>query len=196
MSIQNYNVKTMSPYQHSPEEDTDQVYDRPSKSQIKREMHALVDFAKDIIALPANNISQLPLSESCVEAVQTAQKITSREGKRRQTAYVGKLLRDEDVDALKEKISQWNNTSEQQNAHFHGLELLRDRLLENDSYLTQVIEHYQVENIQELRNLIRAARKEQQHNQQLSANQDPQRKAYRALFQQLKTLKPMETNND
>jgi ribosome-associated protein len=42
--------------------------------------------------------------------------------------------------------------------------------------------------IQQLRTLIRAARKEQAHNATLTEGQEPQRKQYRALFQFLKPL--------
>ncbi|MRT32644.1 DUF615 domain-containing protein, partial [Xylella fastidiosa subsp. multiplex] len=66
-------------------------YDRPSKSQIKREMHALLDLGKQLIALSPERLKQLPLAERLYEAIRTAQRTTGREGLRRQVHYVGKL---------------------------------------------------------------------------------------------------------
>jgi len=67
--------------------------ERPSKSQVKRDMHALLDLGKALVALPDDKLKRLPLSESLYEAIRLAQRITSREGKRRQIHYVGKLMR-------------------------------------------------------------------------------------------------------
>src|SRR5690606_8287973 len=38
-------------------------YDRPSKSQIKRDMHALLDLGKQLIELSDDRLKQLPLAE-------------------------------------------------------------------------------------------------------------------------------------
>ena len=84
---------------HPEEESVDEGYDengydRPSKSQVKREMHALLDLGKQLIALSPERLKQLPLAERLYEAIRMAQRTTSREGLRRQTHFVGKLMRD------------------------------------------------------------------------------------------------------
>ena len=81
---------------HPEEESVDEGYDengydRPSKSQVKREMHALLDLGKQLIALSPERLKQLPLAERLYEAIRMAQRTTSREGLRRQTHFVGKL---------------------------------------------------------------------------------------------------------
>src|SRR3546814_3003183 len=76
-------------------------YDRPSKSQVKREMHALLDLGKQLIDLPADRLKQLPLAERLYEAIRLAQRTTSREGRRRQTHFVGKLMRDAPADEIR-----------------------------------------------------------------------------------------------
>lgn len=44
-------------------------YDRPSKSQVKREMHALLDLGKQLIELSPERLKQLPLAERLYEAI-------------------------------------------------------------------------------------------------------------------------------
>lgn len=168
-------------------EDDDDVYDGPSKSQIKRELLAITELGKQVIDLPYDKVKQLPLDDKLMEAIRDCQKITSRgEGKRRQVHYVGKLMRNADVDAIRKQMDIWENGSKEVTAQMHRLEQLRDRLIEQDSELTLFLSDYPEVDGQQLRALIRAARKEQTQNANLTADQEPQRKSYRALFQFLK----------
>lgn len=170
-------------------EDEDDFYDGPSKSQIKRELQAITDLGKQVIELPFDKVKQLPLDEKLLEAIRTCQKIKSRgEGKRRQVHYVGKLMRNADIDAIRHQLDVWENGSKETTAQMHQLETLRDRLLADDSELTLLLNEYPEVDVQQLRALIRAARKEQAQNAALPEGQDPQKKSYRALFQFLKPL--------
>jgi len=168
-----------------PDDDLDQ---RPSKSQVKREMHALLDLGKQLVELPTDKLKQLPLSEKLYDAIRLAQRTSSREGLRRQVHYVGKLVREADADAIRQQIDIWENGSRAQTDAMHRMETLRDLLLRDDDALTKLLTEYPGADVQHLRAVIRAARKEIQHNAALQPGQDPQRKHYRALFQALKTL--------
>ncbi|CAM4115663.1 ribosome biogenesis factor YjgA [Bordetella tumbae] len=163
-------------------------YDRPSKSQVKREMHALLDLGKQLIELPDDRLKQLPLAERLYEAIRLAQKTTSREGKRRQTHFVGKLMRDAPADEIRAQLDVWQNGSREETAAMHRLESLRDKLLSDDDALTELLNAHPGADVQALRATIRAARKEAQGNAALQQGQEPQRKQYRALFQALKAL--------
>ncbi len=166
----------------------DDGYDRPSKSQIKREMLELHDLGKQLVELPVEKLKKLPIDEKLFDAIRMAQRTTSREGLRRQVHYVGKLMRDADADAIRAQIDIWENGSREQTNAMHRLETLRDLLLNDDDALTKLLHEYPNLDIQHLRALIRAGRKEAEHNLTLQTGQDPQRKHYRALFQALKTL--------
>ncbi|GAB1577526.1 ribosome biogenesis factor YjgA [Bordetella petrii] len=166
----------------------DNGYDRPSKSQVKREMHALLDLGKQLIDLPDDRLKQLPLAERLYEAIRLAQRTTSREGRRRQTHFVGKLMRDAPADEIRAQLDTWQNGSREETAAMHRLETLRERLLADDEALTELLNAHPDADAQQLRATIRAARKEAQHNAALQPGQDPQRKHYRALFQALKSL--------
>jgi ribosome-associated protein len=169
-------------------ETADDEYDGPSKSQVKREMHALHDLGKQLVDLPNEKLKQLPLSENLYDAIRLAQRTTSREGLRRQVHYVGKLMRQADADAIRAQLDVWLNGSREETQALHRLEIQRDRLLADDEALTKLLAEYPDADSQHLRTLIRAGRKELQHNLTLQQGQDPQRKHFRALFQALKTL--------
>jgi len=161
---------------------------RPSKSQIKRDMHALLDLGKALVALSPERLKQLPLAEPLYEAIRLAQRTTSREGRRRQIHYVGKLMRAAPADAIRAQLDEWQNGSHAQAARMHRLERWRDQLLADDAVLTTLLTNYPHLDSQALRAQIRAARKEAAANAVLTAGREPQRKHYRALFQILKNL--------
>lgn len=177
----------------SPDELPDNVYDGPSKSQVKRDMLALLDLGKELVELSPERLKQLPLSERLYEAIRLAQRTTSREGLRRQVHYVGKLMRDAQADEIRTQLDTWKNGSREQTQAMHRLETLRDRLLKDDGALTTLLEKYPQADVQHLRSLIREGRKEVTANQALRPGQEPQRKHYRALFQALKSLQDSDT---
>ena len=184
----------------TPEEDglsdADTAYDRPSKSQIKREMHALLDLGKELVELPPERLKQLPLADKLLDAIRLAQRTTSREGRRRQIHYVGKLMRDAPADIIRAQLIEWSQGSREQTAHMHRLEALRDKLLADDNALTRLLDTHPQADIQSLRAQIRAARKEATANASLLPGQEPQRKHYRALFQTLKALNDANTPSE
>lgn len=178
-------------------QDEDSTADQhPSKSQIKRDLHALLDLGRELIALPAARLNQLPLEEKLRDAIALAQRISSHEGRRRQTHYVGKLLRQADAPGLRQQLTEWAEGSHQQTRAMHRLEALRDRLLDDDSALTQLLNSFPHLDSQALRAQIRAARKEALDNQKRQTGQEPVRKHYRALFQTLKQLDFKDDSDD
>jgi ribosomal 50S subunit-associated protein YjgA (DUF615 family) len=83
---------------------SDLAYDKPSKSSRKRDMHRLQDLAETLALLNPNQLGKAPISESFLESVKEFQAIRSHEGKRRQAQYLGKMMRDEDSDAVQTYI--------------------------------------------------------------------------------------------
>jgi len=172
--------------------------ERPSKSQIKREMHALQALGKVVVELSSDRVKQLPLSEKLRDAVLQAQRTTSREGRRRQIHYVGKLMRDAPAAEIERQIDEWANGSNQQTAYLHAIERDRDRLIADDAALTPWLDAHPQIDVQAFRAIIRAARSEHKKNQGLLPGQQPQRKHYRALYQAIKdaSAAPKQTPSD
>lgn len=188
------------PAQHHTDEFDDEDLP-PSKSQVKRDMHALLDLGKTLVDLPVDRLKQLPLAENLYEAIRQAQRITAHGGRRRQVLYVGKLMRDAPADAIRAQLDVWANGSREQTASLHRIERLRDRLMLDDKPVTELLARHPGIDVQAFRAQLRAARKEAAQNAALPDGHEPQRKHYRALFQTLKALadataQPTATDND
>lgn len=173
--------------------DSDDTPEKPSKSQVKRDLLALQALGKRVVELSPERVKQLPISEKLEDAVLLAQRTTSREGRRRQIHYVGKLMRDAPAQAIFDQIETWEKGSDADTAYMHALERDRDRLLTDDDALTAWLDKHPETDVQALRSLIRTARQEQAKNIKLLAGQAPQKKHYRALFQAIKAASPSPT---
>ena len=113
-----------------PELEDDDGFDRPSKSQLKRDMTALQKLGEELLALPESRWAPLALPEILVDALKAAKKITNFEGRRRQIQYVGKLMRKEDTAAIQAAFDEFEQEKLRRDHAFHRLERWRDRLIE------------------------------------------------------------------
>ena len=117
----------------------EQEYERPSKSQLKREMTALQKLGAELVAEARDRVKRIPMPEDVREAILTCQQISDHEGRRRQLQYVGKKMRTLDQDELaiiQATIDSWNGASKAETAALHALERQRDKLLADDQALT------------------------------------------------------------
>ena len=165
----------------NPEFEDDDDFDRPSKSQLKRDMTALQDLGEDLLALPESRWEPLALPEILSDALRAAKKITNFEGKRRQIQYIGKLMRKIDPEPVREAVAMFKLGHAQDSLRLHQSERWRERLLADDAALQEFLNAHAGVDIQQLRNLVRAARKD-------AANEPERRsgRAFRELFQFIK----------
>jgi len=161
----------------------EQEYDRPSKSQLKRESDELQKLGEALVAEPRDRVKRVPMPEDVRDAILECQNIKAHEGRRRQMQYVGKKMRTldpEEIAIIQKTIDSWRGASKSETAAMHALERKREKLLADDEALTALRSQYPELDLQHMRTLIRNARKEQ------AENKPP--KAYREIFQILKQL--------
>ena len=72
----------------------------PSKSQRKRDAHAIQALGVQLITLSAAQLTRLDLPETLHEAVVAAQRMRSHGARTRQMQYIGKLMRQLEPAAL------------------------------------------------------------------------------------------------
>ncbi|MPV64635.1 ribosome-associated protein [Burkholderia sp. BE17] len=171
----------IQPIEHAVEDD-DNGYDRPSKSQLKREMHALQELGQALVDLPKDALKRMPMPEALADAVREARRITDHEGKRRQLQYVGRVMRslaDDETAALRTALDAQRGVNKAATARLHWIERTREKLLASDDALTEFLRQHPDADIQEGRTLIRNARKE--------AQQGKPPRYFRELFQWVKT---------
>jgi ribosome-associated protein len=148
----------------NPEPPPKTEYDRPSKSQVKRDMTALQELGREVSELPRDRIAELDLPEKLRDALLDYQKITAHEGKRRQYQFIGKLMRNIDPEPLREALERFNGDSKAEVSDMHLAERWRERLLGEENVLPEFAAAYPATDLQQLRVLIRNARKEKAEN--------------------------------
>ncbi len=72
----------------------------PSKSARKREAIALQKLGERLVKMRSADLATLPLPEPLVEAITEAQRLSSRPALGRQHQFIGKLMRNVDMEAL------------------------------------------------------------------------------------------------
>ena len=149
-----------------------------SKSQLKREASALQKLGKRITELNQERLANLDLPDRLRKAIEDYQRFTSREARRRQLQFIGKLMRDVDVAGIEAQFATWDGQSAESVYQFHQLEQWRERLIKEPEALTLFIEAYPNVDRQQLRVLIKKAR-------QAPAN-DQSKAPARALFRFLR----------
>lgn len=151
-----------------------------SKTRRKQEMHELQALGAALVELPEAQLGAMELGPELREAVLEARRITSHEARRRQLQYIGRLMRDVDPAPIRARLEALEGSSAEATARHRRLEQLRSRLLADDQALTGYVAAHPGADAQELRTLIRNARREQKEGR-------PPR-AFRELFRTLKSL--------
>ena len=141
--------------------------DLSSKTDMKRESTELQKLGEDLLELRQDAMLQLVaqehVPEALHEAIREAKKITNFEGKRRQMQFVGKLMRkldDEQVQAIRAALDVQHNGSAEETLALHMAEHWRDRLLQDDAALADWLSAHPDTDSQQLRALVRQARKD------------------------------------
>lgn len=161
----------------------EQDEDFVSKSQIKKEMHELQALGRKIVAMSKAQRAKLPLDEDMRDALVLADKIKNKhEAAKRHMQYIGKVLREADLEAIHLAMEALANKHQQETIKFQQLEQLRDQLIagNNDDAEALLAESPRMER-QKLKQLIRQAAKE--------VKAEKPSKNYRDLFQYIKENK-------
>jgi ribosome-associated protein len=157
--------------------------DGPSKSELKRQMTERQKLAEVLAALSSDALKTIPMDEAIKAAIAETNKIKSFEAIRRHKQYLGKLMRfldETELEAIQKRLDAIQGVSKAETAKLHFLESYRDRLITDDAAFTKLIEQFPEMDIQNMRTLIRNARREKEQNK------PP--KAYREIFRCLKEL--------
>ena len=159
----------------------DLYQERPSKTQRKKVSHDLQDLGEAAVALPDSRLVGLAIAEVLLDAIHLYKKTKTFEGRRRQMQYIGKLMRVHEVEPLRQAVTDMQLGRAKDSLALHQAERLRAELIASDDAVTRWMEAHPQTDVQQLRNLIRAARKD--------AALEPEKRsgrAYRELFQFIK----------
>lgn len=166
----------------------EQTGGEPSRTELKKESTELQKLGEDLLGLRADLFEKLDLPESLVTALADVRKITNFEGRRRQMQYIGKLMRnleEEQRQAVRDALLEQNSGSAQATLALHMAEKWRDDLIASDDALQAWLQAHPATDVQQLRALIRQARKDGQPDADaVSKGLAPRRgRSYREIFQ-------------
>lgn len=132
-----------------------------SKTRRKHEMHELQALGAELVGLSAAHLERMTLPAALAQAVHEARRIASHEARRRQVQYIGKLMRGIDAEPIRAQLAAVHGGSAVERARHQRLEHWRARLIEDDAALTEFAQAHPAADLQQLRTLIRNARREQ-----------------------------------
>ncbi|MDP1690400.1 MAG: ribosome biogenesis factor YjgA [Burkholderiaceae bacterium] len=156
---------------------------RPSKTALKKQAHEQQALGEALAALPQTRLATIDMPAALRDALHEYQRTRSHEGRRRQRQHIGKLMRQADVAPLQEAVAQAQLGRAEDALALHRAEHWRVELVADDEALTRWLAEHPGTDAQQLRSLIRNARKdtalppEQRHG-----------RAWRELFQFLKPV--------
>jgi len=152
----------------------------PSRNELKQQMQDLQELGEAVASLPVDRLDKLKIDERLRDAIDELRRTRSFEGKRRQVQYIGKLMKHEDPAPLREAVASYRVGSATDTLALHQAEYWRDQLLAGDEALAAWVTEYPATDVQQLRSLVRAARKEKLEPGERHG------RAYRDLFKLVK----------
>ena len=153
-------------------------YSRPSKTRLKQESHELQDLGQALVDLPDGRLDALAIPEILLDAVRAYKRTRTHEGKRRQMQYIGKLMRAADTEPIRQAVADMQLGRAKDSLALHQAELWRAELIGSDDALTRWTREHPLTDVQQLRTLVRNARKDA-----AMAPEQRSGRAYRELFQ-------------
>jgi len=163
--------------------------DEPSRTDLKKESDELQKLGESLLDLRPDLMAKVDLPEKLVDAVADAKRITNFEGKRRQMQFIGKLMRkldDDVIEGIKAALQEQIQGSAHETLQLHLAEQWRDRLISEDEACGEWLKSFPDTDSQQLRALIRQARKDAPAISAASVSQGlapRQSRAYREIFQ-------------
>jgi ribosome-associated protein len=162
-----------------------------SKTDLKKHSDHLQDLGESLLTLRSDLFTRLreqheDISDKLIDALVEAKRITNFEGRRRQIQFIGKLMRklpDETVAAMEAALEEQRKPSARETLALHQAEHWRDRLIADDGALTEWLQSDPEADVQQLRALIRQARKDAQGVTERPGEAIRHGKAYREIFQ-------------
>lgn len=154
--------------------------DIPSKTRRKQDMLELQELGVELIALDDEVLDTLDLPDALRGAIAQARRISKHEARRRQLQYIGKLMRGVDPAPVRALLEARRAGARGETAVFRRAEAWRERLLDDDGALAQLLAEHPAAEISRIQSLVESVRRER------SEGRAPHH--YRDLFRAIRAL--------
>jgi ribosome-associated protein len=133
-----------------------------------------------LLELKPEQLQAIPMEESLRDAITAMHSLKAHEARRRQQQFIGRLMRDADPAPIREALAARDGQSRAAAANLHLAERWRDRLIDEETALSEFAREYALRDWQSLRSLVVEARKER------SESRPPRR--YREVFRSVREI--------
>ena len=169
--------------------------DGPSKTELKAQSAELQALGEALLTLRRDLFEPLELPGKLVDGLEELKRITNFEGKRRQSQYVGKLMRqldEEQLAAVRAALEEQRKGPAAETLRLHAAERWRERLIAEDAAVNAWVTQFPDTDVQQLRALVRQARKDAPtpdaaKEAEAKGQAQRQSRAFRELFQLVNT---------
>ena len=154
---------------------------KPSKTRRKQVSHDVQALGEALVDFPDDRIS-----EPLIDAVRACRTIRAHEARRRQMQLIGKLMRAQDIEPVKQAVAEAQLGRVRDSLALHRAERWRAELLADDGATTRFATAHAAADLQQLRALVRNARKD--------ASLVPEKRSGRAYRELFKFIREFEEN--
>lgn len=163
------------------EEPADDISSRPNKTRLKREIQARSALVEQMTGLSDGELARLGMDADAIAEIARVRSIKPSGARKRQLKFCVKRLQATDLSQVELYLNNRQSQQVSANQAFHRLEQWRDRLIgEGDGVIGEVLAEWPALDRQQLRQLVRDARREREHGKPVGAG--------RKLFRYLRTL--------
>lgn len=156
-------------------------YEGPSKTQVKNALLELQDLGVTLLELPDEQLDLLITDEGPLrEAMRDLRRITAHGARKRQASYVGKLLRDVDVEPLRKALAVWHAHKARDVRALREIEQWREKIIGGDAGWAEWIKRYPACDSKQWRALVRDARQDRDMSKVSGASGNG--RAFREMF--------------
>ncbi|MCF6287935.1 MAG: DUF615 domain-containing protein [Proteobacteria bacterium] len=120
----------------------------------------MVDLAHKLAEMKHSIMIELPITESITDAIVASKKIKSHIARKRHFQFIGKLLLKTDHQAVIEALESQEKNHEAGLVRQPFLQMWQEKVLEDSDIIASLYESHDHGDIQTLRQLVRAASKE------------------------------------
>ncbi len=131
-----------------------------SRTQKKHYAHSMVDLAHKLAEMKHSILIELPITESIIDAIVASKKIKSNIARKRHFQFIGKLLLKTDHQAVIDALDSQEKNHEAGLIRQPFLQMWQEKVLEDNDLISSLYETHDHSDIQTLRQLVRAASKE------------------------------------
>ncbi|MEO8278890.1 MAG: ribosome biogenesis factor YjgA [Ideonella sp.] len=163
---------------------------RPSKTRRKQAAHDLQALGEALAGMPDKRLDGLDMPEILRDAIRAYNRTRTHEARRRQMQYIGKLMHRADPEPLREAVAAMQLGHARDSLALHEAEHWRAALVADDEAATRWALAHPDSELQQLRSLVRAARKDAAATPEKRSG-----KAFRDLFRFIRSHESDETHD-